>query len=115
MAVMHWDKHLKGVKIMADRFDGPEMKEDVVNHPKHYQSKSGLEVIEVIKAFTEDMEGIVAVDEANAIKYILRWPKKNGIEDLEKAKWYINNLIQHLKDEETKKALDVLSDIRKGE
>ena len=47
-----------------------ESTDKMVSHPSHYQSKSGLEVIDVIAAFTEGLEGIEAVDTGNAIKYI---------------------------------------------
>lgn len=79
-----------------------ESSDKMVSHPSHYQSKSGLEVINVIEAFTEGLEGIEAADTANAIKYICRWKGKNGAQDLEKAIWYIQHLIDHLnkKDEE---------------
>ena len=66
---------------------------DAVNHPKHYQSKSGLEVIDVIDAFTEGLEGTEAVCTANVLKYVCRWKQKNGLEDLQKAMWYLNHLI----------------------
>ena len=66
---------------------------DMVNHPLHYQSASGLEVINVIEAFTDDLVGMEAVCTANALKYICRWKKKNGVEDLKKAVWYLNKLI----------------------
>lgn len=72
---------------------------EMVNHPNHYQSKNGLEVIDVIEAFTEDLEGIEAFDCGNALKYITRWKKKNGIEDLKKAVFYINHLIEKLESE----------------
>lgn len=78
-----------------------ESNDKMVSHPSHYQSKSGLEVIDVIKAFTEDLKGIEAVDTANAIKYICRWKNKNGIQDLEKAIWYIQHLIDVLKTNKT--------------
>lgn len=71
---------------------------DMVNHPPHYQSSSGLEVIDVVEAFTEDLQGIEATDTGNMIKYILRWNKKNGIEDLKKVIWYANHLIAHLEE-----------------
>lgn len=71
-----------------------------VSHPNHYQSENGLEVIEVIEAFTEDLTGIEAVDTGNAIKYICRWKRKNGVEDLEKAMWYLSHLIEYLTDKE---------------
>ena len=69
---------------------------DMINHPPHYKTKNGLETIDVIEAFTEDLNGIEAVCTANALKYICRWKNKNGKQDLEKAVWYINYLIEHL-------------------
>lgn len=66
---------------------------DSVNHPNHYQGENGMEALDVIYAFTKDLDGGEAFCAGNAIKYILRWHKKNGIEDLEKARWYISQLI----------------------
>ncbi len=63
---------------------------DPVKHPNHYKSSSGLEVIDVIKAFTMDMEdGFEAFCTGNILKYACRWFKKNGDEDLNKAKQYV--------------------------
>ena len=45
-----------------------ESNDKMVSHPKHYQSKSGLEVINVIEAFTADLSGIEATDTGNIIK-----------------------------------------------
>ena len=73
--------------------------DNMVSHPNHYQSDSGLEVIDVIKAFTSNLTGFEAVATANVIKYICRWKKKNGIEDLEKAKQYLEFLIDDIKKE----------------
>ena len=70
-----------------------------VSHPKHYQSDKGIEVIDVIEAFTDGLNGIEATDTGNIIKYACRWKKKNGIEDLEKIIWYTQHLIDHLKSE----------------
>ena len=70
------------------------MKNDNVNHPAHYTA-GGIECIEALKAATTGLEGIEAVCTANAIKYLWRWKYKNGIEDLKKAKWYINYLIDN--------------------
>ena len=75
-----------------------------VNHPNHYQSESGLEVIDVIKAFTSKLSGEEAFCIGNAIKYICRYSKKNGTEDLEKAKWYIDRAISVRKEEFPKTA-----------
>ena len=66
---------------------------EAVNHPSHYQSANGIEVIDVMDAFTEGLEGIEAVDTAQVIKYICRWKKKNGLEDLKKA---INPNCKHI-------------------
>ena len=74
-----------------------EKEESMVNHPKHYKTESGIETIEVIEAFTADLVGIEAVDTSQVIKYICRWKKKNGVQDLEKANWYLTHLINHVK------------------
>ena len=72
---------------------------DMVNHPSHYNTKNGLETIDVIEAFTDGLNGIEATDTGNVIKYICRWKKKNGLEDLKKAQWYLNHLINHVEKE----------------
>lgn len=53
---------------------------DPVNHPKHY-TQYPVEVIEL----TEHMGFCLG----NAVKYLLRWRFKNGLEDLKKAQWYL--------------------------
>lgn len=73
---------------------------DMVHRPNHYQSSSGLEVKDVIKAFTEHLEGFEAVCTANVIKYICRWKKKDGLQDLMKAREYIDFLINEVEKEE---------------
>ena len=74
-----------------------ESKDVMVSHPAHYQSETGLEVIDVIEAFTFDLKGIEATDTGNVLKYMCRWKNKNGIQDLEKARWYLDHLIDHVK------------------
>lgn len=74
---------------------------DNVNHPAHYQTKNGLETIDVIDAFTDGLVGIEAVCTGNALKYLCRWKKKNGLEDLKKARWYINKLIETMERTDT--------------
>ncbi len=66
---------------------------DMVNHPPHY-TQGGIECIDALEAATADLTGIEAVCTANAIKYLWRWKGKNGVEDLRKAKWYIDWLIK---------------------
>ncbi len=69
-----------------------ESDDQMVSHPQHYQSKSGMEVIDVIEAFTDGLNGILAADTANIIKYACRWNRKNGIQDVEKIIWYATHL-----------------------
>lgn len=69
--------------------------EEHVNHPDHYIAENGLETIDVIQAYTANLNGVVAFDIGNALKYICRFTKKNGAEDLKKAVWYLNHAIIH--------------------
>ena len=64
---------------------------DVVNSPAHY-NQAGVECIEAIAAATDD--GFEYYLQGNIIKYIWRYRYKNGIEDLKKAQWYLNKLIE---------------------
>lgn len=68
---------------------------DMVNHPSHY-TQGGIECIDALKAATISKTGIEAVCTANAIKYLWRYEEKNGIEDVKKARWYIDRLIKEL-------------------
>lgn len=79
-----------------------ETTDRMVSHPDHYQAGNGMEVIDVIEAFTADLKGIEATDTGNIIKYACRWKNKNGIQDLEKIMWYCQHLIDHLKAKEAK-------------
>ena len=87
---------------------------DMINHPDHYQSANGLEVIDVIKEFTSGLEGIEATDTGNILKYICRWKKKNGVEDLKKAKWYLEHLIDYVESTETTETItfDIEKDLK---
>ena len=71
---------------------------DMVNHPSHYKAKNGMEVIDVIEAFTANLSGYEATHTGNVIKYICRWKEKNGLEDLKKAQWYLNRLIKNIEE-----------------
>lgn len=59
-----------------------------MNHPAHYTSRN-LEAIDVIEAFFADDYHL-----GNVFKYIARWKLKGGVEDLCKAKWYLNRRIE---------------------
>lgn len=64
---------------------------DNVNKPAHYTA-GGIESIEYMrsKMTPEQFEGFLM---GNVLKYISRYPMKNGLEDLEKARWYLDRLI----------------------
>ena len=68
---------------------------DNVNNPTHY-TQGEIECIDCIKAATVNKVGIEAFCVGNAIKYLFRYENKNGLEDVRKAQWYINRLIQEL-------------------
>lgn len=72
-----------------------ELESDPVNHPSHY-CQGGIECIEAIEAATKNLRGIEAVCVANVIKYVWRYKEKNGSEDLQKARFYLNHLIDYL-------------------
>ena len=59
-----------------------------VNHPSHYNQGS-MEVMDAI-----DGLGLGFL-EGNILKYIARFRHKNGVEDLRKAQWYLNRLIEN--------------------
>lgn len=66
-------------------------KTDMVNSPPHY-NKAGIECIDAIRAATGD--GYEYYLQGNIMKYLWRYRYKNGIEDLQKAQWYLDKLIE---------------------
>lgn len=85
------------VKLKKNVEGTGDTKCDNVNHPKHYASASnGIECIDAIEAATERLLGLEAVCTGNVLKYIWRWKDKNGVEDLKKAKWYLEKLIEEV-------------------
>ena len=67
---------------------------DAIN-PTHY-TRGGVECIDAIESATVDKRGIEAACTANVIKYLWRYEAKNGLEDVKKARWYLERLIAHL-------------------
>lgn len=72
----------------------PEYAEDTVNHPSHY-NYGDIEVINFIEQVTKHYNPNVAYHIGNAIKYLARSPHKNGKEDIEKARWYIERAFEN--------------------
>lgn len=84
--------------------DGQERinKIDMVNHPTHY-TNSNIECIDAIEEVTKPLDGFESYLTGNILKYLWRWKLKNGLEDLQKAKWYLNKLIKEVEDKEVDK------------
>ena len=75
--------------------EGDDMQEDLVNKPIHYNI-GGVETIDAIMAATnQNKEGYL---QGNVIKYIWRYNYKGGLQDLQKAQWYLNKLIEVYKE-----------------
>jgi len=74
--------------------DLPEEPVDMVNNPPHY-NKYGVECLDAIRSATG--EGYEYYLQGNIIKYLWRYRYKNGVEDLEKAKFYLDKMIQTVK------------------
>lgn len=70
----------------------PSSANDTVNHPSHY-TQNGIECIEAIRASMSDAD-FEGYCKGNCLKYIWRYKLKNGIEDLRKARVYLEWLIE---------------------
>ena len=67
---------------------------DNVRHPNHY-TYGGLELIHVWEA-TMSEEALRGLYKGNVMKYLWRYERKNGLEDLKKAQFYLERLIARL-------------------
>lgn len=77
-----------------DLIQASEAQDDTVSHPNHYTT-GGIETLDFIKAklTPEGFEGFLV---GNILKYISRYRHKNGVEDLKKARYYLELLIKKL-------------------
>ena len=66
---------------------------DKVNHPDHYHNIAGVEAIDILNDVVKDLPGTQAALLWNSMKYLFRFQKKNGLEDLKKARNYLDYLI----------------------
>lgn len=76
-------------------FDEQTPTPDPVN-PQHYKN-GDVECIEGIRSAVVGKDGFAGYLTGNVIKYIWRYESKGGVQDLEKASWYLNKLVQHEK------------------
>jgi len=70
---------------------------DPVNHPEHYTS-GNIECLDAIKSALGDNYKYYV--QGNLIKYVWRFNHKNGLQDLQKAQFYLNDLIHTYDDPE---------------
>jgi len=79
---------------------------DVVSKPKHYMlfEEEGIEVRDVIKKLIQKLycspcentpgnEVLFESDYVQLMQYLMRFMDKNGVEDLKKARWYLDKMI----------------------
>lgn len=82
---------------MSIQFDGKwrdaELKLSDNINPSHYK-QGKYETIDIILDRVKHLPGEQASLVGNVIKYLWRYENKNGVEDLNKAKWYLNKLIE---------------------
>ena len=69
-----------------------------MNHPSHY-TQGRFEVIDVIEDSLTD-DGFEGYCVGNIMKYVMRYRHKNGLEDLKKARWYLERLIERVGESE---------------
>jgi len=85
----------------AQRNDVPDPQYNVVEKPKHYMlfEDEGIEVRDVIEKLVEKLDEaafltpLFAPDYVQMMQYLMRFMDKNGVEDLKKARWYLDKLI----------------------
>ena len=92
-----------GVEQGIDK-ETPKELFDSVSKPKHYMlfPEKDIEVRDLMKVLSEQLDdegfsGMLVSDYIQMMQYLLRWHNKNGVEDLEKAQWYLSKIIEVLK------------------
>ena len=95
-----WDKVTKEKVVWEEIIPGKPKTRPVevtvttpcnVERPPHYQ-QGNIECIDYIEQQLGDL--ISGYYQGNVIKYLHRWRYKNGVEDLRKARWYLDRLIE---------------------
>jgi len=89
-------------QLQEDFWTTPDPQYDVVSKPKHYMlfEEHGIEVRDVIEKLvnkippvSRDYGGLFTADYVQMMQYLMRFMDKNGVEDLKKARWYLDKLI----------------------
>lgn len=90
--------HIENYAKQAEEEFLKEVEADLVNHPPHY-TNGKIETIDWIEDDLTD-EGFEGYCIGNAYKYLSRYRHKNGIQDIEKAIWYLNRFVERSKQNE---------------
>lgn len=91
---LQWENPFKDIPLSTPVRGISRPKEDLVNGPSHY---NGRECLDWIKQALSAEEYVGAL-KFNIFKYNWRYKKKNGLEDLKKAQFYQNELVNFLND-----------------
>ncbi len=77
---------------------------DEVQKPEHYNSASGMECIDAVRAMTSQpgFDGFVGLCLGSCLKYMWRWPMKGQVQSLKKAAWFLNKAIEYLEKQEAR-------------
>jgi hypothetical protein len=87
--------YLNGEEVTEEEVMG-NITKDNVNNPSHY-NQAGVECIDAIKASLGDEYPDYC--KGNVMKYLWRYKYKNGIEDLKKAQWYLNSMVESVEND----------------
>lgn len=86
---------------MTSFIDDGEDVDDVVNSPDHYQLIDGMEVRDILEILADKVNQsnipttpLFTADYVQLMQYLMRFMEKNGVEDLKKARYYLNKLIE---------------------
>ena len=97
-AIDNWFNQTNGV-TQEDFWAKPDPQYNIVSKPKHYMlfPDKNIEVRDVIEKLVNKMEctpeGMFTADYVQMMQYLMRFMDKNGVEDLKKARWYLDKLI----------------------
>jgi hypothetical protein len=104
------EEYKAGLKILAEGPNGTAAY-DIISKPKHYMlfnaetviffadTNKGIEVRDVITQLVEKLRvdkdsGMFVADYVQLMQYLMRFMDKNGVEDLKKARWYLDRMIE---------------------
>lgn len=88
---------LETCRTLPDQAFHATIEQDVINKPNHYQGRYGMESIEILRNFMTD-EQLKGFYLGNSLKYLIRHQKKNGLEDLKKARKNLDWLIEEMEE-----------------